>query len=529
MPTATRSRAKGKVKAKSKAKTQAVSQTAALAVARGLTTMCLHSVAFGRGIFPQGAFSKTRAEGLGLDVYKLDASFSAEAARLVAWVEDGVADALQRRYLRRLLFSVLAPLDETERAKVAAGKPRTLLETFSFCFSYGAKDSQHATIHLALQGDADESAGDGPKVAQDVQEGAAAAQGPNGLPLPSDAKSTKMQCAYMARQLMQLMVTFEEIPANRVLSMKLEYVDETPEEYEPPYFRQEREADLAAFEQGDDVFEMVVGKGVNAGGHLGMTAHVKTVLDPVAIFHNSQKLTQCQQQRTADAGEPEASEEMPDSPASPVLPAAEVALEPPAVDMPTPEAAPPVESILAEASPLSPASPPADGIVAGASPAAPPTALLPAEPPATDTLGESLDLDGGSPDFGCDDTPVEACVEEDDTLKAMESLDLHRMRAAKTPVVAAAAEGSEDPWAEALAPATAPGATQDADATQSLRTAEPAEQELMAIDAAAEAPLAEATHAPRPFVAGRKRSVAQQEEDDEEMDGGWVAKKRGRR
>ena len=51
----------------------------------------------------------------------------------------------------------------------------------------------------------------------------------------------------------------------------------------------------------------------------------------------------------------------------------------------------------------------------------------------------------------------------------------------------------------------------------------------MAIDAAAEAPLAEATHAPRPFVAGRKRSVAQQEEDDEEMDGGWVAKKRGRR
>ena len=45
MPTATRSRAKGKVKAKSKAKTQAVSQTAALAVARGLpdrvTAACL--------------------------------------------------------------------------------------------------------------------------------------------------------------------------------------------------------------------------------------------------------------------------------------------------------------------------------------------------------------------------------------------------------------------------------------------------------------------------------------------------------
>lgn len=73
-----------------------------------------------------------------------------------------------------------------------------------------------------------------------------------------------------------------------MLTMKLEYTDATPADYEPPFFRAEREGDAAEFVD-EDVFTMAIGAGVNAGGHVGMSASVRTVLDPVAVYHNSQK------------------------------------------------------------------------------------------------------------------------------------------------------------------------------------------------------------------------------------------------
>jgi hypothetical protein len=120
------------------------------------------------------------------------------------WIEEGVFDALQRHYLKALVFSIFAK----------ANDPTTLLESYTFKFTYPNTEGDEVSLDFLAE-----------------------AKGKEQKKLSFMSKE-EIQAAWctMIRTLIALSHTLPPIPSKRYIAMRLFYYETTPEDYNPPGF-----------------------------------------------------------------------------------------------------------------------------------------------------------------------------------------------------------------------------------------------------------------------------------------------------
>ncbi|KAJ7004678.1 meiosis-specific protein ASY1-like isoform X2 [Populus alba x Populus x berolinensis] len=173
----------------------------------------------------------------------------AESRRLIDWMEKGVYDALQKKYLKTLLFCVCEAIEGP------------MIEEYTFSFSYSDSESQEVSMNINRTGN--------------KKQGGTFKYNSTNEITPNQMRSSACK---MVRTLVQLMRTLDKMPEERAILMKLVYYDDvTPADYEPPFFRgcTEEEAHNAWTKHP---LQMEVGN-VNSK-HFVLALKVKSVLDP---------------------------------------------------------------------------------------------------------------------------------------------------------------------------------------------------------------------------------------------------------
>ncbi|EPS68759.1 hypothetical protein M569_06008 [Genlisea aurea] len=210
-----------------KVKEAEITEQDSLLLTRNLLRIAIFNISYIRGLFPEKYFIDKSVPALDMKIKKL-MPLDAESRRLIDWMEKGVYDALQKKYLKTLLFCI--------------------------CEGVGGPTIEEYTCKIASS--------------------------------PNDLSSA----CKMVRTLIQLMRTLDKMPEEagfmklRVVLMKLLYYDDiTPTDYEPPFFKGCSEEE-ALNPWTKNPLKMEVGK-VNSK-HFVLALKVKSVLDPCEDENN---------------------------------------------------------------------------------------------------------------------------------------------------------------------------------------------------------------------------------------------------
>ncbi|KAL6640057.1 hypothetical protein ACP70R_022367 [Stipagrostis hirtigluma subsp. patula] len=200
-----------------------------------------------RSLFPETLFDDKSVAALEMKIKKL-MPMDAESRRLIDWMEKGVYDTLQKKYLKTLLFCIC----EEEGG--------TVIEEFSFSFSYRKTNSEEDTMCMSCR----------------VSKKSSTTFKSNAAEVTPDLM--RRSACKMIRTLLSLMRTLDPTQEERTILMKLLYYDDvTPEDYEPPFLK------CCAGNEGINIWsknplKMEVGN-VNSK-HLVLALKVKSVHDP---------------------------------------------------------------------------------------------------------------------------------------------------------------------------------------------------------------------------------------------------------
>ncbi|CAI0381231.1 unnamed protein product [Linum tenue] len=231
-----------------KVKEAEITEQDSLLLTRNLMRIAIFNISYIRGLFPEKYFTDKNVPALEMKIKKL-MPMDAESRRLIDWMEKGVYDALQKKYLKMLLFCVCEAIDGP------------MIEEYSFSFSYSDSDSQEVSMNINRIGNKKKG---GSFKCNSVTECT-----------PNQMRSSACK---MVRTLVQLMRTLDKMPEERTILMKLLYYDDiTPPDYEPPFFRECSEED-AHNPWTKSPLRMEVGN-VNSK-HFVLALKVKSVLDP---------------------------------------------------------------------------------------------------------------------------------------------------------------------------------------------------------------------------------------------------------
>ncbi|XP_057776963.1 meiosis-specific protein ASY1 [Salvia miltiorrhiza] len=236
-----------------KVKESEITEQDSLLLTRNLLRIAIFNISYIRGLFPDKYFNDKSVPALDMKIKKL-MPMDAESRRLIDWMEKGVYDALQKKYLKTLLFCVCE----------AVNGP--MIEEYSFSFSYSSSDSQEVSMNINRSG---------------TKKGGTFKYDSTTEITPSQMRSSACK---MVRTLIQLMRTLDKMPEERTVLMKLLYYDDvTPMDYEPPFFRGCTDEE-AHNQWTKNPLKMEVGK-VNSK-HLVLALKVKSVLDPCEDENN---------------------------------------------------------------------------------------------------------------------------------------------------------------------------------------------------------------------------------------------------
>ncbi|KAL7241261.1 hypothetical protein ACSBR2_006812 [Camellia fascicularis] len=231
-----------------KVKESEITEQDSLLLTRNLLRIAIFNISYIRGLFPEKYFNDKSVPALEMKIKKL-MPMDAESRRLIDWMEKGVYDALQKKYLRTLLFCVCE----------AAEGP--MIEEYAFSFSYSNSNSQEVSMNINRTGN--------------KKQGGAFKCNSMVEVTPNQMRSSACK---MVRTLIQLMRTLDRMPEERTIVMKLLYYDDvTPVDYEPPFFRSCSEQE-AHNPWTKNPLKMEVGN-VNSK-HFVLALKVKSVLDP---------------------------------------------------------------------------------------------------------------------------------------------------------------------------------------------------------------------------------------------------------
>ncbi|KAG6781431.1 hypothetical protein POTOM_014334 [Populus tomentosa] len=220
-----------------KVKEAEITEQDSLLLTRNLLRIAIFNISYIRGLFPEKYFNDKSVPAL------------------------GVYDALQKKYLKTLLFCVCEAIEGPMIEEY------TLLGDFngvSFsAVSFGYSDSESQEVSMNIN-----------RTGNKKQGGTFKYNSTNEI-TPNQMRSSACK---MVRTLVQLMRTLDKMPEERAILMKLVYYDDvTPADYEPPFFRgcTEEEAHNAWTKHP---LQMEVGN-VNSK-HFVLALKVKSVLDP---------------------------------------------------------------------------------------------------------------------------------------------------------------------------------------------------------------------------------------------------------
>ena len=191
----------------------------------------------------------------------------------------GIWDALQRKYLRRIAFQIL---------DASSGE---LLEEYVFSVLM-----QQASIVLDGGGRGGGGGGGGGGAKDKQQHN----QGRNAVTNVAPTKEmVKKQASHLIRVLCQLVATLEPLPTKEDgitvdFNLQLGYSNETPDDYEPPFFRHVHVRDLPLFPV--EPLDARVGKMSTGDMHVG--CKLRSILADVIIEQRRQQQQQQQQQLT---------------------------------------------------------------------------------------------------------------------------------------------------------------------------------------------------------------------------------------
>ncbi|CAN6309416.1 unnamed protein product [Urochloa humidicola] len=166
-----------------------------------LVRIAVYNISYIRSVFEKEYFCDTSTTDTGMTIKQLVPT-DEESQRLVDWIDKGVYDALQKKYLRSILFGIFEE-----------GGP--VIEEYCLSFNF----AEDVTMALQLTGCTESI-----------------------WTLTSNAESFPSQmwssACSMVQKLVSLMSTWDQIPGERIIMMKLLYYDDiTPLNYEPPFFK----------------------------------------------------------------------------------------------------------------------------------------------------------------------------------------------------------------------------------------------------------------------------------------------------
>uniref|UniRef100_A0A6N2JWN3 HORMA domain-containing protein n=1 Tax=Salix viminalis TaxID=40686 RepID=A0A6N2JWN3_SALVM len=228
-----------------KVKEAEITEQDSLLLTRNLLRIAIFNISYIRGLFPDKYFNDKSVPALEMKIKKL----------MPMDAESRVYDALQKKYLKTLLFCVC----ETTEGP--------MIEEYTFSFSYSNSESQEVSMNINRTGN--------------KKQGGTFKYNSTTEITPNQMRSSACK---MVRTLVQLMRTLDKMPEERAVLMKLLYYDDvTPADYEPPFFRgcTEEEAHNAWIKHP---LQMEVGN-VNSK-HFVLALKVKSVLDPCEDEHD---------------------------------------------------------------------------------------------------------------------------------------------------------------------------------------------------------------------------------------------------
>ncbi|XP_037644722.1 zebrafish testis-expressed 38 isoform X1 [Sebastes umbrosus] len=177
-----------------------------LVFVKRMMAVAISSITYLRGIFPEDAYRSRYLEDLCIKVLREDCN-TPGASKAVKWLM-GCFDALEKQYLQFVFIGVYTNPDE----------PNCIIESYQFKFKYTEK---------------------GPEM--DILRN-------NDVEMQVTLEDTKRASVLLIRKLFLLMQNLEALPDKVYLTMKLYYYDDiTPEDYQPPGFK-EGECDSLWFE-----------------------------------------------------------------------------------------------------------------------------------------------------------------------------------------------------------------------------------------------------------------------------------------
>ncbi|KAK7311986.1 hypothetical protein RJT34_10503 [Clitoria ternatea] len=223
-----------------KVKEAEITEQNSLLLTRNLLRIAIFNISYIRGLFPEKYFNDKSVPAL------------------------GVYDALQKKYLKTLLFCVCEAVDGP------------MIEEYAFSFSYSDSEKQEVSMNINRTGN--------------KKQGGAFKCNSTTEITPQQMRSSACK---MIRTLVQLMRTLEKMPEElqrslqeltsvffrqRTILMKLLYYDDvTPADYEPPFFKGCSDEE-AYHPWAKNPLRMEVGN-VNSK-HFVLALKVKSVLDP---------------------------------------------------------------------------------------------------------------------------------------------------------------------------------------------------------------------------------------------------------
>uniref|UniRef100_A0ACD5Y7R5 Uncharacterized protein n=1 Tax=Avena sativa TaxID=4498 RepID=A0ACD5Y7R5_AVESA len=230
-----------------KTKEAEITEQDSLLLTRNLLRIAIYNISYIRGLFPEKYFNDKSVPALEMKIKKL-MPMDAESRRLIDWMEKGVYDALQKKYLKTLLFCIC----EKEEGP--------MIEEYAFAFSYPNMKGEEVSMNMSRTGSKKNSATFKSNAAEVT---------------PDQMRSSACK---MIRTLVSLMRTLDQMPDERTILMKLLYYDDvTPEDYEPPFFKVCGDNEAINI-WNKNPLKMELGS-VNSK-HLVLALKVKSVLDP---------------------------------------------------------------------------------------------------------------------------------------------------------------------------------------------------------------------------------------------------------
>lgn len=185
---------------------QSFTQKASLSLMRNLVSASVSSIAYLRNLFDEDSFVDCELNRL--QIKKLKRSKSPEADQLLNWIEQGVYEALEKKYLHTLIFGIYGKPEA----------PDSLTESFTFKFYYDEDDNAcFSGLEMVHSKSSNQNA--------DTK---------HALNVKRDISAAAMS---LFRTLIILNQTLKPLQKPCYLTMKLYYHPNTPKDFEPKCFK----------------------------------------------------------------------------------------------------------------------------------------------------------------------------------------------------------------------------------------------------------------------------------------------------